>query len=76
MLVVLTDKHEAFWCGLDKDFTLKKIQTIDNKNVIKIGAFTNNFVIVTEDNRVFAKESLPEDEYPKYWGHYKLYEYN
>ena len=30
VLVVLTEKNEAFWCGLDKKFLLEKIETIDN----------------------------------------------
>lgn len=33
-------------------------------------------MIVDEDDRTFARESLPEEEYPIYWGNYNLYEYN
>lgn len=68
MLVVLTENNEAFWCGLDKKFNLEKIQTLENKKVNKIGAFFNNFVIVTEDNKTYAREALPEEEYPIYHG--------
>ena len=53
ILVVLDDKGDAYYSGLDKDFILEKIKFFEDQKISKVGASKNNYILVTDKGRVF-----------------------
>lgn len=53
ILLVLDDKNNAYYAGLDKDFLLKKIHFFNDKKIVSIGASHNNYILVDNNGNVF-----------------------
>lgn len=75
-IIMLTEKNELYYSGRDKHLSLRKLDFFKDQKIKSVGSFFNNYVIVTEEGRVYATEELKGEEYVKWWGDYKLYEYN
>ena len=61
IMVVLGKNGKVYFSGLDKDFVLEEVRVMDGVEICKVGAFYNNFALVSKDNRVFVREALEED---------------
>jgi len=75
-IIILSEKGDLYYSGRDKDLKLEKLQFFNNKKVASVGSFHNNYVIVTEQGEVFATEQPHEEILSKYWGDFKLYQYD
>lgn len=75
IMVVLGKNGKVYYSGLDKDFVLEEVKVMDGVEICKVGAFKNNYALVSKDNRVFVKECL-EDNLVKAFKDFGLFEVN
>ena len=75
-MIILSEKGDLYYSGRDKDLKLEKLPFFPNKKIASVGSFHNNYVIVTEEGEVFTTEALKDEMLSKYWGDYRLYQYD
>lgn len=75
-IIILSEKGDLYYAGRDKDLKLEKLLFFTDKKVASVGSFHNNYVIVTEQGEIFSTEPPKDEILVKYWGDYKLYQYD
>lgn len=75
-IIILSEKGDLYYGGRYKDLKLERIPFFNNKKVASVGSFYNNYVIVTDQGEVFSTEPPKDELIVKYWGDYKLYQYD
>lgn len=66
ILVACNEKGEAYYSGLDKYFSVQQLKT--KGKIVKVGAYFNNYILVNDQNEVFQREHLPNEENIIFWG--------
>ena len=75
-IIILSEKGDLYYAGRDKDLKLEKLPFFKDKKIASVGSFFNNYVIITEQGEVFCTEPIKDELIVKYWGDYKLYQYD
>ena len=49
MLIVLGSDNNAYVSGIDKWLELRKVKVEGNQKIVKVGCYTDNFMLMNED---------------------------
>lgn len=53
-LLILTDKNEVFWSGLELAYKPVKFDLPENEKVVKIVASKDSFAVYTDKNKIYS----------------------